>query len=134
MRISVSSKIIKILLLVITVASIMAVGYGSLAAENGTDQALSGLDKTVKATGLGSTNNSLPVLIGKLVGIVLQFVGVAFLLLMIYGGITWMVARGNEGEVTKAKDIIQAAIIGLVIVTAAYAITAYVGSVLTTTK
>jgi len=46
---------------------------------------------------------------------------------MIYGGFIWMIARGNEGEVTKAKDLIQAAIIGLVVVLAAYAITQFIG-------
>ena len=52
--------------------------------------------------------------------------GVVFLILMIYGGYLWMLARGNEQEVEKAKNIIQNALIGLVIVLAAYAITALV--------
>lgn len=71
---------------------------------------------------------SLPEAIGQILGVVLSFIGVAFLLLMIYGGFTWMLARGNEQDVAKAKDLIQAAIIGLVIVFMAYAITAFVGS------
>lgn len=70
---------------------------------------------------------SLPGAIGKVLGVALSLVGVAFLILMIYGGVTWMLARGNDGEVTKAKDLIQAAIIGIVIVFAAYAITKFVG-------
>ncbi len=73
---------------------------------------------------------SLPEAIGRFVGAILAFVGVAFLILMIYGGFTWMTARGNEQEVEKAKDLITQAIIGLVIVLSAYAITAYVSDII----
>jgi uncharacterized protein YraI len=39
-----------------------------------------------------------------------------------------MLARGNEQAIEKAKNLIQAAIIGLMIVLSAYAITSLVGS------
>ena len=61
--------------------------------------------------------------VAKIISAVLMLVGVIFLLLMIYGGYKWMMARGNQEEVTKAKNIIIASIIGLIIVLAAYAIT-----------
>jgi hypothetical protein len=38
-----------------------------------------------------------------------------------------MLAQGNEDEISKAKQIIIAAVSGLVIVLAAYAITAFIG-------
>jgi len=59
----------------------------------------------------------------------LAFLGVAFFVLMIYGGYMWMFSMGNEQTTTKAKDVIIAAVIGLVIVLAAYAITSYMGNV-----
>lgn len=94
----------------------------------------SGLKETGGDQGAGyvSTNlaTSLPGLIGRIIGILLGFIGVIFLGLMIYGGVTWMMARGNESEVDKAKKIIEQSIIGLIIVLAAYAITYFVGSVL----
>jgi len=74
----------------------------------------------------------LPSRIGKIVGIGLSFIGVIFLILIIYAGVMWMTAAGNEAQVTKAKDIIIAATIGLVIVLSAYAITRFVGDTLTT--
>jgi len=37
-----------------------------------------------------------------------------------------MTAQGNEQQVTKAKDLITNSIIGLIIVLAAYAITAFI--------
>ena len=63
---------------------------------------------------------------GGLIQAFLSIMGILFLALMIYGGFKWMIAQGREEEVKKAKDTIQAAIIGLAIVLAAYAITYYV--------
>jgi len=52
----------------------------------------------------------------------LALIGVIFLALMLYAGYNWMIARGEEEKVTKAKDTITRAIIGLIIVVGAYAI------------
>ena len=46
--------------------------------------------------------------------------------LLVYAGFLWVWARGNQEEVTKAKDIIQGTVIGLVIVLAALGITQFV--------
>lgn len=62
---------------------------------------------------------------------VLSLAGTIFLVLTIYAGILWMTAQGKEEQVTKAKDIITQAIIGLAITLAAYAITAFVTGKLT---
>jgi amino acid transporter len=75
-------------------------------------------------------DKSIAQTIGAIVGAGLSFIGVIFLILMIYGGFTWMMARGNQQTVDKAKDLIYSAVIGLIIVLAAYAITAFVGSLL----
>ncbi len=45
---------------------------------------------------------------------------------MLYGGIRWMTARGQPEYVEKGKNIIEAAIIGLVIMLASYAISTLV--------
>ena len=65
---------------------------------------------------------------GQIIGTVLSFVGVLFLILMIYAGILWMTAGGNDQIVTKAKGLLINSIIGIVIIFAAYAITAFVGN------
>jgi hypothetical protein len=70
-----------------------------------------------------------PTKIGQIIGVLLSFVGTVFFILIIYGGFLWMTAAGNEQNVTKAKGLITSAIIGLVIVLAAYAITSYVGTI-----
>lgn len=56
----------------------------------------------------------------------LALVGVIFLLLMVYGGYTWMIARGDETEATKAKDTITMASIGMAVVLIAYVITYFI--------
>lgn len=63
---------------------------------------------------------------GTLVGYLLAFIGVIFFALMVYGGFLWMMARGNEEQVKKAKELIQSAIIGLAIVALAYSVTRFV--------
>ena len=94
---------------------------------------LGGLDETAVGTGHTSISffnaERLPETIGKIIGIALSFIGVIFLGLLIYGGYTWMVARGNEQAVEKAKSIIINAIIGLGIVVMAYAVTVVVSNI-----
>jgi hypothetical protein len=48
--------------------------------------------------------------------------------LTVYSGFRWMLARGNDEFVQKAKDTLQGAIIGLVIVSLAYALTKFIFS------
>lgn len=82
-------------------------------------------DTTLKAAGIIT---DIPTAIGQIIGAGLSFLGIAFMLLIIYGGFMWMFARGNDQAVGKAKEIITAAVIGLVIVLSAYAITAFIGT------
>ena len=70
--------------------------------------------------------NSVSRIIGAGVGAALSLIGVIFLILMIYAGYNWMTAQGEEEKVEKAKNIIIAAVIGLVIVIAAYAVSWFV--------
>lgn len=99
---------------------------------------------SVSATGIGDALNNLgavnqntglekdlPTSLGTVISTALSLVGTIFLALMIYAGILWMTAQGNDEKVTKAKDIIIAAIIGLAVTMSAYAITFFVTSKLT---
>ncbi len=62
---------------------------------------------------------------------ILTIMGLFFLILMIYGGFIWMLARGNESEVEKATNIIKAAVIGLIIILLSYGISAFIFTVVT---
>ena len=52
----------------------------------------------------------------NLVNGLLTFIGIVFLLMMLYAGWLWMNARGNEEQVAKAKKIFIEAVIGFVII------------------
>lgn len=85
-----------------------------------------GLSATADRAGLAKYGNDVPTVAGSIIGTALSMISVIFFILMVYGGFLWMTAHGDEGMVTKAKDTITAAIIGIIIVLASYAITNYV--------
>ncbi len=85
-----------------------------------------GLGGEGRAPGVVGSAQTAQVIIGKLIATVLQFVGVIFLILVIAGGVMWMTAGGAEEKITKAKGLIVNAVIGLALIFAAYAITAFV--------
>ena len=60
--------------------------------------------------------------LGTVVFTIVSFLGILFIILIIYGGYVWMMAKGNDNDVDKAKKIIRDAIIGLVVLTASYSI------------
>lgn len=68
----------------------------------------------------------LPIIVGDIIGVVLTLLGVIFLALFVYAGILWMIAAGNEDKVTRSKDTMRRAVIGLIIVVASYAISQFV--------
>lgn len=120
----------KITFIVLTILPLFLFLISSVKAQEGGKRALNGLNESAQ-TGYGGTpTGTIPGMIGNIIGSILAFTGIIFFLLIIYGGFTWMMARGNEQEVTKAKGMIESAAIGLVIILAAYAITAFVGNAL----
>ncbi|HOX60750.1 MAG TPA: pilin [Candidatus Magasanikbacteria bacterium] len=85
-----------------------------------------GLDDTANASGLAGYGTNIPVMIGNILGSILGLVAVIFFALMLYGGVLWMTARGDDSQTKKATGTITAAIIGIMIVLASYAITSFV--------
>ena len=84
-----------------------------------------GLDEATQNSQLPQTGD-LMAIIAQLVQVALQIMGVIFLILIIYAGIQYMLARGEKGPVNTAVQTIQNAVIGLAIVLAAYAITTFI--------
>lgn len=87
-----------------------------------------GLNETAGSAGLntGLAAEPVPKIVGSIIGAALSLLGIIFLVLMLYGGYLWMTSYGAEQKVTKAKNLIVDALIGLVIVLAAYAITNFI--------
>lgn len=95
-----------------------------LAEEKGVDKATKGLEATAKGGyGVLPAETNLPIIIGKVVGAILAMVGVIFFCLILWAGFGWMLAKGNEEEIGKAKETIFSAVLGLIVILGAYAIT-----------
>ncbi|MFA5937371.1 MAG: hypothetical protein WC822_05875 [Candidatus Paceibacterota bacterium] len=82
------------------------------------------LGEAVAPTGIPS--GDVRFVAGSVISIILGTVGTIFFILMVYAGYLWMTARGNDEQVGKAKKIITAAMIGIVVVVGAYAITNFI--------
>lgn len=89
---------------------------------------------SVRETGLtgagdgvfNQTNTSIPTIVGILINSALSILGVVFLVLIVYGGILWMTAQGDDKKVGNARGYIFHSILGLILVLSAYAITYFV--------
>ncbi|MFH1412600.1 MAG: hypothetical protein ABIG10_01035 [bacterium] len=133
---NIMSRIISTILLLLIMLSLCLVLAGPVFAQGG-DYNLYGLNEAADTANLNgevlnkgegnSASESIALGTGKILGAGLAFLGVIFLILMIYGGITWMTAGGNDEKVAKARKLLVAAVIGLIIVLSAYAITSYLG-------
>lgn len=91
---------------------------------------------SVTATGTQLVNLTLSQqtpesLAARIISIVLMFTGTIFFLLLVYAGLSWMLAMGSSEKVTRAKEILETAIIGLIIVAASYAASLLIFSRLT---
>lgn len=110
----------------LTIAGVLGAVIAPVAAlADAAKDALGGLQETGTTAGV-TTTTTLPELIGTVIKYALSLVGLIFLVLMVYGGYIWMIARGDEGKVDKAKDTITNAIIGIIVVAGAYAITGFI--------
>src|SRR3989339_920826 len=56
----------------------------------------------------------------------LSVLGIIFLIIIVYSGFRWMMAGGNQDQVSEAKKWIRNSIIGLAIIISAYGITLFV--------
>ena len=114
----------------ITVLFFLMAGPAVLAADSpGATNALNGLSATATGGGISTSQSSLPVIIGQVVGAILAFVGVVFFCLILWAGFGWMLAQGDETKITKAKDTIVGSVLGLIVILGAYAIVQLIANV-----
>ncbi len=85
-----------------------------------------GLSAAARPSGYDQGPTDLTRIVGSLIGQALGLLGLVLLAILIYAGFLWMTAQGDESKVKKAKDMITQAVIGLVIIVAAYAIADFV--------
>lgn len=89
-----------------------------------------GLQKIGATAFAGEKPLDIREIVGRVINIILGFIGVIFLGLAIYGGFMYMTAAGNEEKTGKALSTIRNAVIGLLVVLVAWAITRFTVMVL----
>lgn len=112
-------SVISLLFLLTSVSSVLADPNsisGATAKQTSAFMTTAGFSQTAQAEGI----------ISVIIRLILSFLAVIFVILMIFSGYQWMTAGGNEEQVKKAQTRIKNAVIGLVVVILAYAITAFV--------
>jgi hypothetical protein len=71
-------------------------------------------------------NTNAQTIIQLVIQAFLSLLSIIFIVLILYAGYSWMTAGGEEKKVEDAKGTITRAVIGLVIIIAAFAITYFV--------
>ena len=75
-----------------------------------------------------TTDASAAEIVAAVIMMFISLLGIIFVVLIVYSGYNWMTAGGDQSKITKAKDTISRALIGLIIILAAYSITYFVFS------
>lgn len=121
-------KLNKTLLVALTIVLLTSIALPVIAQGSLQEDIQGGLKDLGTGAGIASSvkDNSLPAIVGKIINVFLSILGVLFVVLMVYGGYTWMTSFGNSQKVDKAKELIVDAVIGLIIILAAYAIAGFV--------
>ncbi len=72
------------------------------------------------------TNKDAREVVANLINVALQISGILLIVYIIYAGYLWMTAGGDDEQITKAKNIISACVMGLLIVLSAYSLAQFV--------
>lgn len=88
-----------------------------------------GLEETTKETSISKDN--IGVFIGTIIKYVFAILGSVLVALIIYGGVLYMTAAGNEKRVETAKTTLTYAVIGITICLTGFVLTSYILGVLT---
>lgn len=78
----------------------------------------------------GGVETDIETAIMNITNYILGFIAIIATLVIIFGGITYLTAGGNEDNVAKAKQIIASGIIGMIIAGLAYAMVIVVSQVI----
>ena len=79
---------------------------------------------TIAGTEAGTTD--LTTMIGNIINVLLGVLGIIFLLMVVYAGFLYLTDQGEGKKAEKAMKLLTKAVIGIVLIVAAYAISNYV--------
>ena len=83
-------------------------------------------DTAINAGYQATEKNTVANVAQTVIGIVLQFLAIVFFIVIVYAGLRWMTARGNDEYAKRATHALQAGIIGIIITVSAYGISSFV--------
>ena len=64
--------------------------------------------------------------ISNIINIILSFLGALAILLFLYAGFKWLTSQGNTDKIDEAKKLMGAAVVGIAIIFAAYALSTFI--------
>lgn len=104
----------------------------TMAATDNIDQleavGISGTSGLINNTDVGvklSSNSPVTMAI-NIINLAISFLGLGAVVIILIGGFRWMTSMGNDDSIKKAKKMITAGVIGLVIILAAWGIARFV--------
>ena len=100
----------------------IAVSQSALALDSSAE---SGFEKGIKDTG-GSSGQSVSSFIQSIINILLFIAGVIAVVMVVIGGLRFVLSNGDSGATSKARNTIIYALVGLVITIMSYAIVNFV--------
>ena len=92
----------------------------------GADGKLSTINAQKITDNTGLSDRSVPSIIGTAIKVVLGLFGTIALGFVIWGGVTWLFSQGDPKKIGTARNRMVAAVVGLAIIAASYAITDFV--------
>lgn len=120
----------KILLTFFIVAIFFIISANSiLALDQSEDKGRTTSDTTVKLTNPltgDASSKSIPEFLGQIINYAMGIIGSLALAMFIYGGVTWMLSAGNQEQVSKGKNIIIWATLGIAVIFISYALVKFV--------
>ena len=82
--------------------------------------------KGADMTNSGGSNQNLPDIITTIINVMLFIAAALAVIMIIYGGIRYITAHGDEKQVKVAKDTIVYSVAGLIIAILAYALVTFI--------
>lgn len=119
----------KKLIVSVMLLSLLVLPLTAGAAELTADDLGLGLGGTTAGEGAGEIglgDQDIMTSINSIIRVILSFLGILAVIIILWGGFIWMTAMGDETKVDKAKTLIIAGIVGIVIILSAYAIAEFV--------
>lgn len=119
-----------LMLVMITVA--LYVGISTVVMESASAAPLTGplgqdeLGAKILQDPLGLPSGDIRITVARIIRVAMGLLGIIAVVIMLYGGFTWMTAGGEEEKVGEAKKMIFAGIIGLAIILSAYALASFI--------